>query len=212
MSESEALARKAASERLLAAEGVKFIAHLPGIESAEEVTLRSTAEIVDRIFCLIVVSAKAIGPEDHAYVSKYSGDWTCPFTPDEQRLMDGAVSEDERMALSWRVECLPPLLWAVHRTDALPRPDRTADFQLSKRVVEEGQAALASRARLRDVAEILDAADLIYRYHWAVRDAGLRREAEPTGLHPGVVYERHRALNWLIGYQSQDWDDVSTDT
>ena len=27
-----------------------------------------------------------------------------------------------------------------------------------------------------------------------------------------VVIERHHALNWLIGYENQQWDDVSTDT
>jgi len=26
------------------------------------------------------------------------------------------------------------------------------------------------------------------------------------------VVERHPALNWLLGYQGQEWDDVSTDT
>lgn len=28
----------------------------------------------------------------------------------------------------------------------------------------------------------------------------------------GVVQERHHALNWLIGYCGQDWDDITTDT
>jgi Domain of unknown function (DUF4272) len=27
-----------------------------------------------------------------------------------------------------------------------------------------------------------------------------------------VVYERHYALNWLMNYLGQAWDDVSTDT
>ena len=29
---------------------------------------------------------------------------------------------------------------------------------------------------------------------------------------PSVVYERHYALNWLIGYCDQSWDEVTTDT
>ena len=28
----------------------------------------------------------------------------------------------------------------------------------------------------------------------------------------GVVQERHYALNWLIGYCGQDWDNITTDT
>ena len=37
-------------------------------------------------------------------------------------------------------------------------------------------------------------------------------KSAPSGLDPGVVQERHQALNWLIGYMDQHWDDVSTDT
>ena len=60
---------------------------------------------------------------------------------------------------------------------------------------------------------MLDQADLIYRLHWCVVDARLRNQPEPPAdLQPGVVYERHYALNWLRGYHNADWDDVSTDT
>jgi hypothetical protein len=58
---------------------------------------------------------------------------------------------------------------------------------------------------------MLDQADLMYRYNWAVTDA--RINSKPSAdLEAGVVQERHYALNWLIGYMDQDWDDVSTDT
>jgi hypothetical protein len=60
--------------------------------------------------------------------------------------------------------------------------------------------------------QILDQADLIYRYHWAVVDARVKGKQPPAGLDPGIVYERHYALNWLIRYSDQEWDDISTDT
>ena len=68
------------------------------------------------------------------------------------------------------------------------------------------------QARLRPAAQILDQAHRIYRYHWAVRDAELESRPVPAGLNPGVTMERHQALNWLIGYLGQDWDNVSADT
>jgi hypothetical protein len=34
----------------------------------------------------------------------------------------------------------------------------------------------------------------------------------PHGVDWEIVVERHPALNWLLGYQGQEWDDVSTDT
>ena len=44
-----------------------------------------------------------------------------------------------------------------------------------------------------------------------------RVETPPTsepaaGLEPGVVYERHYALNWLTKYGDVGWDNVPTDT
>ncbi len=43
-------------------------------------------------------------------------------------------------------------------------------------------------------------------------NARLDGTAMPPGLDPGIVYERHYVLNWLIGYSGQAWDDVTTDT
>ena len=67
-------------------------------------------------------------------------------------------------------------------------------------------------AELRPMDEILDQADLIYRYHWAAKDRGHEERDPPAGLDRSVVRERHYALNWLIGYCDQPWDEVSTDT
>ena len=65
---------------------------------------------------------------------------------------------------------------------------------------------------LRAEAEILAANEAIYQLHWSVRDARLFGRPTPAELHPGVIRERHYALNWLIGYNGQDWDDITTDT
>jgi hypothetical protein len=74
------------------------------------------------------------------------------------------------------------------------------------------QEQFIADAKLRSIESILDEADLIYRYRWAVVDARVKGEDAPALLHPGVAMERHHALNWLIGYMEQEWDDVSTDT
>ena len=71
---------------------------------------------------------------------------------------------------------------------------------------------MRAKARLRPQAEILDAADLIYRYNWAATDARINGRSAPAGLDGSVIYERHYALNWLIGYLDLPWDDISTDT
>jgi hypothetical protein len=53
---------------------------------------------------------------------------------------------------------------------------------------------------------------MIYRYHWATVEAHMREQPMPAGLDNDVIMERHTALNWLIGYMDQPWDDVTTDT
>ena len=67
------------------------------------------------------------------------------------------------------------------------------------------------RSDLRPLTEILDEADLVYRCHWAVKEAYARGEQPPAGLDRGVVIERHIALNWLRTYHSQSWDNVTPD-
>ena len=91
-------------------------------------------------------------------------------------------------------------------------PDHRADSALLNEAYHQTLESLIAQANLRTVSSILDEADLIYRYHWALVDAELYDTAKPQGLLAPVVEERHRALNWLIGYQDQDWDEVTTDT
>ena len=66
------------------------------------------------------------------------------------------------------------------------------------------------KVKLRDISEILDEADLIFRYDWACIDARVHEEDAPAGLNPDVVYERHCGLNWLIDADgADDWDNVA---
>ena len=65
---------------------------------------------------------------------------------------------------------------------------------------------------MRPASEILDALDLHYRLHWATTSARTKGEPAPAGLEPGVVFERHYALNWLTCFQDAEWDDVDTPT
>ena len=71
---------------------------------------------------------------------------------------------------------------------------------------------LITNSKMRSKSQILDEADLIFRYNWACVDARIKNLNMPSGLDAGVVYERHRALNWLIRYMDQEWDEITTDT
>jgi hypothetical protein len=54
-------------------------------------------------------------------------------------------------------------------------------------------------------------ADLYYLIDWACIDARIKGE-EMVRANPCVFYERHFALNWLIGRQGVEWDEITCDT
>lgn len=211
----ESLDRRARSARQLAAESVPVNAALPVIESGAEARRRSVEEVAARAMALLIVAVKAEGLEQarlDEIVARYrlSGD----FTPEERTFLARTSFDDAtRAKFSWRYEAAWVLLWALGYVDRLDRPDHPMDPATATTImVERDRAGFIRDARLRPLAEILDQADLIYRYHWAVVDARIHDRPPPAGLNPDVVMERHQALNWLIGYMDQAWDDVTTDT
>lgn len=211
----DTLLRKDRSEARLRAEGVPVHPDLPPIEALHEVERRSVEVVAGRAAALMVVAAKATGMPDarvQALVHDYGLD--ASLSPKERAfLANPAPTQDERVQFSWRVEAAYPLFWALGYIDDLGRPDATVDpGELVALLKAHPGSRWVDDARLRPLEAVMDEADLIYRYHWAERQAGLDGDEVPAGLEPGVVIERHRALNWLIGYQGQAWDDVSTDT
>jgi hypothetical protein len=59
---------------------------------------------------------------------------------------------------------------------------------------------------------LLDGLDLAYRLHWVTTDARVKSMTPAVALEPGVVVERHHALNWLTRFDDAEWDDVETPT
>ena len=80
--------------------------------------------------------------------------------------------------------------------------------------ISEGQRARKARseARLRQEGVPISASLPVHRYDWACVDARVTGKPAPAAIDCEIVVERHRALNWLYGYEAQPWDDVSTDT
>lgn len=97
--------------------------------------------------------------------------------------------------------------------DTLGRPETECDVPAATSILRDlTTARFIQGAKLRPLAAILDEADLTYRYDWAAVNARLKGQEAPAKLDGGVVQERHYALNWLVGYLDQAWDEVSTDT
>ena len=209
-----ALRRKVRSEDILHREGVRINQYLPVIEN-EEARLRPTQDVAYRTLALLAVALKGEGREQQSVeklIERYG--LTSYFTPEETVFIRSAApSQRDRCQFSWRYEAASVLLWALGYLEELGKPSAICDVPKAVRMMRDRTTAqFLAGAQLRSVEQILDEVDLIYRYHWAVVDARINNKQCPAGLEPGVVQERHYALNWLIGYMNQDWDDVTTDT
>jgi Domain of unknown function (DUF4272) len=210
---AEAVDRKHRSESILRAEGVPFISHLPAIETTAEAVRRSKEEVALRTLCVALVAAKGSGLDEEIVESLLKSFELGPhLTPRELAfVLDNSPSQHDRIQFSWRHEAAWALLWALGFVAQLGKPVQMCDVDfIGSTVSGRTRSQFIDDAELRPIADILDQADLIYRYHWAVRDAQIKGQQIPAALHPGVTDERHHALNWLI--LGQAWDDVSTDT
>ena len=107
------------------------------------------------------------------------------------------------------------LAWAVHLVKTLPFPTRQVENQ---RLIDKfpsfnkSPRPFIDTLKLRPKSTIMDKSDLIYRLHWATRQAEIDGQSPPGGLDPEIIYEWHYAINWITKYGDADWDDVTTDT
>jgi len=212
---SEPLQRKQCSEAILASEGVPINKSLPVIENTEEARLRTKEEVAYRALALLVVAVKGKGLEQRI-VERVVKDYglASHFTCEEQAFLGNATPlEHDGIQFTWRVEAAWTLLWALGFVEKLGKPHSICDVPRAVGLMKDRTTQqFVAEAKLRPLPEILDEADLIYRYRWALVDARLNGKPTPAGMDPGVARERHYALNWLIGYMEQEWDDISTDT
>ena len=211
----EAIERRVRSSARLKQEGVPTMERLPVIEDSGEVKFRPVDEVAKRAIAVCLTAAKGEGIDQatvDSLVRRYGAN--AFFSPKEAAFIGNPnTTAQERAQFSWRYEDYWVLLWALGYVDTLDRPEDQCDVPKAIQFLRDRTTAqFIQDAKPRPLGVILDEADLIYRYHWAVIDARLKNQPAPAKLDGGVVQERHYALNWLIGYMDQSWDNVSTDT
>ncbi|MBN2442554.1 MAG: DUF4272 domain-containing protein [Spirochaetales bacterium] len=205
--------RKNRSLKILEQNLIPLDESLPGIQDEAATILRSKNDVVKRAMCLLIVSLKGAGLEQekvNQLVQKY--DVRNYFSPRETQFMAHPdPPADERNQYSWRYESYWVLLWALHYVDKLDFPVSICDVDKAVAILGTmGKVNFEKNARLRSETEILDEADLVYRYLGAADKAMANNEAIPGNLNPDVLQERLLALRWLIGYDGKEWDEVDT--
>lgn len=223
---TKAEARKSRSIEVLKREGIPYILHLPPIEAEGVARLRSQEEITRRAACTFLSAVCAWNileaEEEHRRdaaghykdVAQSWGLWE-DLSNEEKRLLSGEGSERTIQTATWRMEAFAVLAWALGMLPelGLPREQFQGDLEeFFPDIRPSAYQKFAARAQKRPDGEILDEADLIYRIRWAVVEASIHGEPAPAGIDSDVAMERHTALNWLIGYGGEDWDNISLDT
>jgi hypothetical protein len=203
------------------------------VDDDDEARLQEPTAVAKRTLVLWAVQLRAEGVEQQEVIQILDQlDLWEAVSPAEQRfLRDPDPDPKECTALTWRLESIWILLWALGYVEELDWP--AAECGVNRVVAilgpRESDADFVTSARLRPIASILDAQDLTMKIHWAIRDACLHRGgllpenldwrseidwvAATTAPAVGVVEQRHYAFNWLVNYlDPADWDHVDTPT
>ncbi|MFT5823400.1 MAG: hypothetical protein ACI8ZM_004661 [Crocinitomix sp.] len=210
--------RKTENELVLEQHEIKVNKNLPCIESEAETTIRTVKEIAERVTILTFTNAVAFnqlpGEKAIEVIKRYEL-WDM-VTPKEREFLENPT-EKQKSIETWKCEGIWTLMWALQIVNDLGFPNEMAE--LSKIPMEEYPLGnekdpnefIAKQTKTVAKAEIMNMNDRFYRMSWACVDLRLKGEEMKT-VHPGVVYERHYALNWLINYQGAEWDDITCNT
>lgn len=204
--------RKKKSLEILRKEGVPYLELFPPYDKCK---LRTKEEICIRVLCLMVTAFRAEGlNKQKAWELAEELAVTNNFSPEELNFLNKEILDpQDKINFLWRYESLWILLWVLGYIKELKRPEDICDVPEAVSIIKERKRdKFIKEAMLKPVSEILDIADLTFRYHWAVRNAWIKNEKPPAKLDSSVIYERRYALEWVLNNHNEDWDNIDTPT
>jgi hypothetical protein len=201
---------KRESEQLLRKLGVEVNDSLPTIEEPAELSPRSAQEVATRAWVLTHVIGVGYGRP-----GKEMLDWlgeaglTAGLTPRELSFLEQKNYTDrDRAWAAWQFSAVHGCAWALGLVDLEPL-GRCPDALASHFPPKTNPESAIESARLRPHPEIYAKADLLYRLHWAARQARLQGSSFP--LQEIEVQLRRQSIDWIAGLP-YEWDDVPSDT
>ena len=118
-------------------------------------------------------------------------------------------TKQEKIDAEWLAECMQSFAWCLGLDSLEPLQYCGDDLASRFPAPFTDPSDFISGAVLRPYDEIYRQADLHYRLHWAARNARLTSIEFP--VKEGLIRERRKALDWVIGVEA-DWDEVPSDT
>lgn len=199
---------------------IAFNAHLPLIES--DVKLKDKSTVCRRAIANLLAIQHACDCAHNDDVKRSRKFFmsllkkfgvTKDLLPIEERIIKGKYSEQDVINVVWSYEANWVLLWALGKIDTLGFPDNICDVEKAVAVLKSFSHIdeLIEGCELKPADRILDALDRYYCYHWACVEKRINPDTNIGELNPDVVFERRKALEWLIS-DEPDWNDISLDT
>ena len=190
------------------------------IGGGERDTPRSLVEVIERTLALGAVVAVSFGaPSSELTVWLEESELQTALTGDEREfiLSDRRTSE-QQMNMSWQSERLTVLLWALGKIESLPEPAVPCNTSTLEALVppygDQTLEEFRQTVRIRSEDELFDAANALQDLHSIARQRMRNVDYRPkvAAVDVEIVQERHHAINWLVGYCGQSWDEITTDT
>jgi hypothetical protein len=188
------------------------------VEDGVDDEIRSAQDVARRSLALFAAVGTALGvPRDEIISWLRSESLWGALTPHEVAYLEQTnPPRKAHIDFSWQSERLTVLLWALGRIQELPDSATQCDTSVFKSVLppfaRTSTQAFIAQATLIDEDRLWKQADLYLDDHWKARDAQLHDRSMPSGINIEIVQERHHAINWITGYGSLTWDEVTTDT
>lgn len=208
MTEEEKIRVREKNNKLIELKKYRFNTWLPVLEDPD---IRSIDEVKGRMGVMNALINISFGAPIHIIrswidtqgLTRYLSGW-------EHEILlksNDELSDYESNSLRWYLEGLWGLMWATKLTDTLDETEWCDDHmaQLLPDLQEnESNKKIDDLSVLRGDDEIYNMLDFYYRLHWYCVDERFNgREA--------LVYERRKALEWLINKES-DWDNIEMGT
>jgi Domain of unknown function (DUF4272) len=204
---------KAENDKIILEQGFRINEWLPLLDDPK---IRSLEEIKGRISIMNAVINIAFEAPTHEiknWIIKHK--FTKHLAESEQLIIDKPndhLNNFELNSMMWYLESLWALMWVVEMIYSLNASEKVGDNMaglLPNLEQEEDNAKIDKVQTLRNELEIYTMLDYYYRLHWFVVDS--RVNGVKSKLTEGVVYERRKALEWVMNRDCQ-WDSVQMDT
>ncbi|RYF55784.1 MAG: DUF4272 domain-containing protein [Comamonadaceae bacterium] len=182
--------------------------------------VRTTEEITQRALSLGAAVARSFDAPRKEVIAFVEGAGLLQeLTPSEHSYIYASRrSAQQTVNMSWNSEALTVLLWSIGKLVCLPGPDaQCSTGDLSDALPPYGNEPLdqfRETARRRSERVLFEMAQNIQLQHVVARQRKSNTKYRPDFgfANVEIVQERHRAINWVVGYCAQDWDEVTADT